>query len=320
MATKPYVLIIGGSGKTGRSILNGLLEDGHYRIGVLVRPESLAKPATFEIKAKGVDIVVGDISQPDKLDLSHVDIIVSAIYFSLLLDQIPLIKHAKSSGVKRFIPCDWGTASDPSGDMALREVKETVRQAVKNSGIPYTFIDVGWWYQVALPGGVIKHRYGNGDVKTAFTDSNDIGKFVAKILSDDRTIGKYVFIWGEELSQNEIISVANKYSKTEVAWEQQVSHDEVKQQIKQLRDNLTEKNGRISTFNLGNSDFELLVLEYAFNCYIAGHNTVHRAKEIYGALDARELYPNIKPNSFDTFTKDHFAKERKGSGTAELLE
>jgi len=278
----------------------------------LVREQSLQKESTLKMKSKGVEIVVGDVSQPEKLDLSHVDILVSTIHFTQLLEQIPLVKHAKSFGIKRFVPCDFGTAADPEGEMVLREVKEKVRQAVREAQIPYTFIDVGWWFQLALPKeNMFENRYGNGDVTTALTDLRDIGKFVAKILLDDRTIGNYVFIWGEELSQNEIEKIANKYSKKEVKWTKQISTEEVKKRINELRNDRIAKKGGIANSNLSDSDVELLVLEYEYNKYIYGHNTVKHAKEFYGALDARELYPDVKPNSFDNFVKEHFAQVEK---------
>jgi len=146
-------------------------------------------------------------------------------------------------------------------------------------------------------------------VTTAVTDLRDIGKFVAKILLDDRTIGNYVFIWGEELSQNEIEKIANKYSKKEVKWTKQISTEEVKKRINELRNDRIAKKGGIANSNL--SEVELLRLEYGYNKYITGHNTVKHAKEFYGALDARELYPDVKPNSFDNFVKEHFAQVEK---------
>jgi len=300
--TKPYVLIV-GAGKTGQSIIEGLLSYGGYRIGALVRPESVTKPDTLKLKEKGVEIVVGDILQADKLDLSGVNILISAIHFTRLLDQLPLIKAAKAAGVNRFIPCDWGTACPPISGMVLREQKEVVRQATKDAQIPYTFIDVGWWYQVTLPSDLQQSRFGNGDVRTALTDLHDIGKFVARILHDDRTIGKYIFCWAEELSQDEILKIANTYSKKEEKWQNHISAEEIKSRIKELREIRQSKAQRPKL----DEDLELVLLEYGHNKYISGDNTVKRAKEL-GALDAQELYPGIKLNSFTNFVKEKYSK------------
>lgn len=40
-------------------------------------------------------------------------------------------------------------------------------------------------------------------MKTAITDLRDIGRYVAKIIADERTLNKFVFCYGELLSQEE---------------------------------------------------------------------------------------------------------------------
>jgi hypothetical protein len=77
-------------------------------------------------------------------------------------------------------------------------------------------IDVGYWYQSSfptLPSGRVDYAsllfpnttiFGDPNMKTAFTDLHDIGPYVAKIVVDDRTINKYVFCYGELLSQEDV--------------------------------------------------------------------------------------------------------------------
>ena len=43
-------------------------------------------------------------------------------------------------------------------------------------------------------------------MKFAATDLRDVGPYVAKIITDDRTINKYVNSYGELLSQEEIFA------------------------------------------------------------------------------------------------------------------
>ena len=43
-------------------------------------------------------------------------------------------------------------------------------------------------------------------MKTAVTDLHDNGPYVAKIITDDRTVKKFVLCYGELLSQEEIIA------------------------------------------------------------------------------------------------------------------
>lgn len=59
---------------------------------------------------------------------------------------------------------------------------------------------------------LINTIFETGNVKTAMTDNRDIGKFVARIILDDRTLYEYVFCWAEEYTQNEILSLAERIS------------------------------------------------------------------------------------------------------------
>ena len=51
-------------------------------------------------------------------------------------------------------------------------------------------------------------RIGTGDVKCAITDRRDIGKFVARIIADERTLNQTVFIWEDEVTLNKTWAVA----------------------------------------------------------------------------------------------------------------
>ena len=87
---------------------------------------------------------------------------------------------------------------------------------IKQLYLPYTFIDVGYWYQFSFPplpsGKIDKYLFpsmnskirGDGTAPNLITDLRDIGHFVARIVGDDRTLNKYVFAWGEELTEKEI--------------------------------------------------------------------------------------------------------------------
>ena len=41
--------------------------------------------------------------------LKGIDVVVSAVVFNALQDQIPLAAAAKEAGVKRFVPCFFGS-------------------------------------------------------------------------------------------------------------------------------------------------------------------------------------------------------------------
>lgn len=86
---------------------------------------------------------------------------------------------------------------------------------IKKIHLPYTVIDVGWWYQVTLPrlpSGRIDYAVmetadgiaGGGNIPFSLTDSRDIGRYVARIISDPRTLNRMVFAYNEVFTHNEI--------------------------------------------------------------------------------------------------------------------
>lgn len=112
----------------------------------------MSKQANTSLKDQGVELRSLDLkgSQDDIVAaLKGVDTLISAIGPSDQAEQIPLATAAKTAGVKRFVPCAFITAM-PVGVHMLRDVKEEVYNHTKRLGLPYTIIDVGWWYQISV--------------------------------------------------------------------------------------------------------------------------------------------------------------------------
>ena len=53
---------------------------------------------------------------------------------------------------------------------------------------------------------------GDGNQLSARTDLRDIGRYVARIITDPRTLNKYVFAYNELWSQNQIYELLEKLS------------------------------------------------------------------------------------------------------------
>jgi nucleoside-diphosphate-sugar epimerase len=91
---------------------------------------------------------------------------------------------------------------------------------VKSLALPYTIIDIGWWFQLTLPTSFYDIGYGelpgtipgDGNVLSAFTDARDVGKFVVKTIVDPRTINKSVFCYSEMMSMNQVFDVLDRVS------------------------------------------------------------------------------------------------------------
>jgi hypothetical protein len=91
---------------------------------------------------------------------------------------------------------------------------------VKSLALPYTIIDIGWWFQLTLPTSFYDIGYGDlpgtmpgdGNVVSAFTDARDVGKFVVETIIDRRTINKSVFCYSEMMSMNQVYDVLDRVS------------------------------------------------------------------------------------------------------------
>lgn len=137
--------------------------------------------------------------------------------------------------------------------------------------------------------------YGTGEVKTAVIARSDIGKFVAEIIGDERTLNRYVFCWGDEKTQNEMRETA----RAELGGELTISPKKV-----------FSKGDIAEILKSDPTSLLVRVMEYMNSMFIRGDNTVENAKrpEYGSALDARELYPHIKVLSLEEFTKQLYSK------------
>ncbi|KLO11907.1 NAD(P)-binding protein [Schizopora paradoxa] len=307
-SSKHTVFVLGGTGTTGSSVVNGLLEAGKYHVIVGVRSSSLEKPEVSKLRERGVEIRAIELTfPPAELDaaLKGVDTVISTTYYTEIDKQVPLADAAKRVGVKRFVPDDWATPC-VRGVRKFYDQKGAIQDYVKSIGLGYTFIDVGIWTVLAFPEDKEEtedsfipsksHRItGTGNVKNALTHIPDIGKFVAEIIDDERTLNKYVFCWGDEKTQNEIWEIARKAKadasggplKAKPVFE---SEEDVRTKLKNAKDWSIQQIGE----------------EYNWSMYIRGDNNVESAKkpEYGGALDARELYPHIKVSSAEDIAKE----------------
>jgi nucleoside-diphosphate-sugar epimerase len=101
--------------------------------------------------------------------------------------------------------------------------KEHVINHIKKVKLPYTIIDIGYWYQLMLPrlpSGRIDYALpltlggiaGDGNTPCAFTDLQDIGRWVARIIADPRTLNKMVFAYNAVLTMNQVYDMLEEAS------------------------------------------------------------------------------------------------------------
>lgn len=85
------------------------------------------KPVVAVLRQGGVEIREGDPGDSEEAltaALRGMDIVVSCVRESASQqqDQISLANAAKEAGVKRFVPCGFGTVASPGGIMRVRDL------------------------------------------------------------------------------------------------------------------------------------------------------------------------------------------------------
>jgi len=249
----------------------------------------------------------------DKLKevLAGVDILISAVTAEAVPAQRSLFKAAKEVGtVKRVIPCDFGTPG-ARGVRDLQDDKLDIRDYIRSLGLPYTFIDVGWWMQITLPVKTTADHplktfsweiYGNGDKKILTTNKDHIGDYVAKIIADERTLNQWVIIWEDELSQNEIHELGERLSGEAEALKAKRKYLTAEEVLKRAED----AKAKYQETSAVEYHVAWSFNQYQYSMYILGENTLENAKAL-GALDARELYPELVPQTLEDFAKGFYA-------------
>ncbi|KAL2691279.1 hypothetical protein Neosp_001660 [[Neocosmospora] mangrovei] len=294
------VAIVGATGQTGSVIVKALLESTtpKFEVTALTRPSSLQKPQVLELAKKGVNIVAADLAGSEeelKKVLTGIEVVISTIYGASVTAEIPLINAAKAAGVQRYVPCFFATVAPPAGALRLRELKEETLNHIKKIKLPYTIIDVGWWYQVNLPRlpsgridyAVMETNDGiaiDGNVPVAFTDLRDIGPYTARIISDPRTLNRMVFAYNEVFTFNQVYDIAEK-----------VPVEEVEAQVREWE----EKNPAPDSVDF----ITLSQLQYWHSCCVRGDNTPENAQYL-GYLLAKDLYPEFAGITLETYAKD----------------
>ncbi|KAL0930608.1 isoflavone reductase family protein [Colletotrichum truncatum] len=312
------VAVLGATGATGSSIINALLEAGSFSITALVRPGSLARQANRDLEAKGVTILSFDLSAPveeSAQKLEGHDILLAAISIPATAEQIPLATVAKAAGIKRFVPCFYAPIAPPKGVVALRDIvsfvvgilKEDVLNHVKKIHLPYTAIDIGWWFQFTLPrlpsgrldasvSGLVNVIPGDGNVISAFTDNRDFGKYVARIIADPRTLNKLVFAFSEMKTLNQIYDLLERLSGEKIPRE--YDGHKILAKLASLGPGPIDPNSE--------DYFTQAVHQYWYSWAVRGDNNVEYARYL-GYLIGHELYLDMKLTSFEDYIRELLA-------------
>ncbi|TBU37815.1 NAD(P)-binding protein [Dichomitus squalens] len=318
---KPLVLLIGATGQTGSSILKGLLDSGAVRVAALVRPSSISKPSTEVLRTSGVEIRAGDIK--DSVDslkktLEGVDVLISAVGGPALGDQKDVVLAAEEAGVQRVVPCDFATPG-AKGVRGVADINFGIREYIQSLGVGYTFIDVGWWAQLYLPlplrsNAPAQVKAGtwlickDGSANNLVIDKGHIGTFVARIITDPRTLNKAVIAWDDEVTQIAAHEIGERVSGEGEELKKQriyLKRGDYLASAAAAKDEVAKDPTNVGAY------IKVAMSEYGHSLYVLQENTLENAKAL-GYLDARELYPDIPKFTLEDVAKDFYAEAEPG--------
>ena len=209
----------------GSKIASALAKKQDIELRVLVRSRKVnndKKQQQLDIlESLGAKLVEGDLN--DRLSLEKactgVDTIVSAVSGwddVVVTGQLNLLQAAKKVGVSHFMPSDYSYDyfKIQLGDNYLSDFRIKVAQAVKESGLDYTFIMNGIFTEVFLSpffhvfdfeAGTAEY-WGDGDTKFDVTTIDDTAKYTAEAVVDPRAVNTSFQVAGDQVSMKEAIA------------------------------------------------------------------------------------------------------------------
>lgn len=191
--------------------------------------------------------------------------------------------------------------------MRLRNTKEEFLDRFKRLYLPYTVIDVGWWYQASLPrlpSGKLDSAISfpetligaDGNVKFAGADVADIGKYVARTIADPRTLNKQVFAYSEVTTQNDIWNTMEALT-SETIPRKHLLKKEAEDILAWAKETLAKDPTSIRAV------VKQGPVSYTYSWAIRGDNTPEHA-EYLGYLIAKDLYLDAEAKPINDFIRE----------------
>lgn len=195
------ILITGGTGTAGGEIVSQLAATGTPFRAMVRNPEK-----AVALKLTGVQIVTGDLEKPQTLAAALQGIDQVLLLSSPSPNQVALERNmvaaAKAAGVRHIVKFSAMTA-DPNSPSRFPRVHGQVEQAIRESGLEWTFLRPTFFMQNLLElagmvkGGTIFQPA--GDSKAGFVDTADIAAVAVEALTEPGHEGQAYDITGPEL-------------------------------------------------------------------------------------------------------------------------
>ncbi|RVX10189.1 Eugenol synthase 1 [Vitis vinifera] len=149
-----------------------------------------------EFQSMDVNIVQGELDEHEKLVwvIQQVDVVISALAYPQVLDQLKIIDAIKVAGTtKRFLPSDFGVEEDSvtvlSPFQDFLDKKRIIRRAIEAAGISYTFVSANCFGAYFVNYLLHPHDhsndsitvYGSGEAQAVLNYEEDIALYTIKL-------------------------------------------------------------------------------------------------------------------------------------------
>ena len=182
------ILITGATGKTGSATAKSLGEKGE-RFRALIRNEEKKEG----LVSLGGEVVIGSIENTEVVNQSMQGVKTVLVLLpnseSQLALEKQLVDSAKQAGVERIVKMSSIEAT-PDATSPIPKLHLESEEYIKQSGLAWTMIKPNFYMQNLLASaGTIKEQgkifLPMGEGKTGMIDTTDVGKVLAKVLSED---------------------------------------------------------------------------------------------------------------------------------------
>ncbi|WP_190820417.1 NAD(P)H-binding protein [Saccharopolyspora pogona] len=217
------VLVVGATGKVGRHVVAGLVEEG-----VQVRAMTTRDPT--EVAAPdGVEVVRGDVTDPDSLPLDD----VGSVFLVWPLMSAELAPPVVEAIAKRARHIVYLSATSVGDD----EVFHTqVERLIEKSDVDWTFLRAGGfasnvlgWAEAIRSEGVVRDAY--GAAARPLIHEKDIADVAVRVLLEDGHNGAAYVLTGPEVStQAEQLRTIGEVIGRQLRWEE-LSREAARRQL-----------------------------------------------------------------------------------------
>ena len=182
------ILLTGATGKTGSATAKALNERG-IKFRALIRNEEKREG----IESLGGEVIIGSIENKEAVDQSMVDVETALILLPNSENQLSLEKQlvdsAKQAGANRIVKMSSIEAT-PDATSPIPRLHLESEEYIKQSGLNWTMVKPNFYMQNLLASAATIKDQGKiflpmGEGKTGMIDTTDVGKVLAKVLSED---------------------------------------------------------------------------------------------------------------------------------------